>query len=104
MKAYIVVDVNIHDPDSYERYKTLTPASLVPFGGKFVVRGAKTTTLEGTWTPGRFVMLEFPSGDAARAWWSSAEYAPAKKLRQSASTTQMILVEGPPFDPATDTR
>ena len=104
MKAYIVVDVNIHDPDSYERYKTLTPASLIPFGGKFVVRGARTTTLEGTWTPGRFVMLEFPSGDAARAWWSSAEYAPAKKLRQSASTTQMILVEGPPFDPATDTR
>jgi uncharacterized protein (DUF1330 family) len=100
MKAYIVVDVDIHDPEAYERYKALTPASLVPFGGKFVVRGATTTTLEGTWKPGRFVMVEFPSGDAARAWWGSAEYAPAKKLRQSASTTQMILVEGAPFDPA----
>ena len=63
------------------------------------MRGATTTTLEGDWTPGRFVMLEFPSADAARAWWGSPEYAEAKKLRQSAATTQMLLVEGPPFDP-----
>jgi uncharacterized protein (DUF1330 family) len=100
MKAYIIVDVDIHDPEKYDRYKALTPASLIPFGGKFVVRGAKTTTLEGDWKPGRFVMLEFPSADAAHAWWSSPGYADARKLRQSASTTQMILVEGPPFDPA----
>jgi uncharacterized protein (DUF1330 family) len=100
MKAYVVVDVNIHDPEAYERYKKLTPGSLRPFGGKFLVRGAKTTTLEGDWAPGRFVMLEFPDADAARAWWSSAEYAPAKKIRQAASTTRMLLVEGPPFDPA----
>jgi len=100
VKAYIIVDVDIHDPETYERYKTLTPASLIPFGGKFVVRGAATTTLEGSWTPKRFVMLEFPSADAARAWWSSPGYAEAKKLRQSVATTQMILVEGAPFDPA----
>lgn len=49
---------------------------------------------EGNWQPPRFVMLEFPTADAARAWWGSPEYAPAKALRQSCARTQMILAQG----------
>jgi uncharacterized protein (DUF1330 family) len=94
MKAYIIVDVNIRDHSRYEEYKKLTPPSLVPFEGKFVVRGGATETLEGDWTPGRIVVLEFPSAEKAKAWWSSEGYAPAKALRQSTSDTRMILVEG----------
>jgi uncharacterized protein (DUF1330 family) len=100
MRAYIVVEIEIHDPATYERYKALAPAAIAKYGGKYLVRGAKTTTLEGSWSPSRFVMLEFPTADAARAFWSSPEYAPAKALRQSSATTEMLLVEGPPFDPA----
>ncbi|MGC1241840.1 MAG: DUF1330 domain-containing protein [Chryseosolibacter sp.] len=94
MKAYVIVDVRITDPERYEAYKKLTPGSLEPYDGKFIVRGAETETLEGSWNPGRIVVLEFPSLEKARAWWSSEGYAPAKALRQSASVTQMILVEG----------
>ena len=94
MKAYVIVDVRITDPDRYGEYKKLTPGSLLPFDGKFVVRGGESETLEGTWKPGRIVVLEFPSMQKARAWWASEGYAPAKALRQSASVTQMILVEG----------
>lgn len=94
MKGYIIVDVKITDPVRYEAYKKLTPASLVPYEGKFIVRGGKTETLEGSWEPGRVVVLEFPSLEKAKAWWSSEGYAQAKALRQSASTTEMILVAG----------
>ena len=94
MKTYIIVDVKITDPKKYEDYKKLTPGSLEPFEGKFIVRGGQTETLEGSWKPGRIVVLEFPSAQKARAWWSSDGYAPAKALRQAASITQMILVEG----------
>lgn len=94
MKAYVIVDVKITDPERYAEYKKLTPGSLIPFDGKFVVRGGASETLEGTWKPGRMVILEFPSMQKARAWWASEGYAPAKALRQSASVTQMILVEG----------
>lgn len=94
MKTYIIVDVTITDIGRYEDYKKLTPASLVPYEGKFIVRGGQAETLEGTWKPGRVVVLEFPSAQKARAWWASEGYAPAKALRQSASVTQMILVEG----------
>ena len=94
MKAYVVVDVAIENPDRYEDYKKLTPASLVPFEGKFVVRGGRLQTFEGDWHPERIVILEFPSVEKAKAWWSSDVYAPAKAIRQSAAQTRMILVEG----------
>jgi uncharacterized protein (DUF1330 family) len=94
MKAYIIVDVRIEDPIRYEDYKKLTPASLVPYEGKFIVRGGQAETLEGSWKPGRIVVLEFPSMEKAKTWWSSEGYAPAKALRKSASTTEMIVVEG----------
>jgi len=94
MKAYVIVDVNVTHPDRYEDYKKLTPGSLLPFEGKFIVRGGATETLEGDWKPGRVVVVEFPSIEKARAWWSSEGYAPAKALRQSASETKMIVIEG----------
>jgi uncharacterized protein (DUF1330 family) len=94
MPAYIIVDVDVTNPTRYEDYKKLTPASLIPFDGKFIVRGGTTQTLEGDWMPGRIVVLEFPSAEKAKAWWSSEGYAPAKAIRQSASNTRMILVEG----------
>jgi len=94
MKAYIIVDVHITNPTLYEDYRKLTPASLIPYDGKFVVRGGSTETLEGEWNPGRVIVLEFPSVEKAKAWWSSPGYAPAKAIRQSASHTNMILVEG----------
>jgi uncharacterized protein (DUF1330 family) len=94
MKAYIIADVNITDPSRYEAYKKLTPESLLPFEGRFIVRGGEAETLEGSWKPGRMVVLEFPSLEQAKAWWSSDTYAPAKALRQSASDTRMIVVEG----------
>jgi uncharacterized protein (DUF1330 family) len=94
MKAYIIVDVKIKDQQRYEDYKKLTPASLKPFDGKFIARGGQTETLEGDWQPGRVVILEFPSIEKAKAWWSSDIYAPAKALRQATAVSRMIVVEG----------
>lgn len=94
MPAYIIVDITINDPVRYEDYKKMTPGSLKPFDGKFIVRGGKTEALEGNWNPKRIVVLEFPTPEKAKAWWSSVEYAPAKKLRQSIAYTNMLLVEG----------
>lgn len=94
MKAYIIVDVTITDPARYDDYRKLTLASLEPYEGKFIVRGGHTETLEGNWEPGRIVVLEFPSLEKAKAWWSSPGYAPAKAIRQEAAVTRMIVVEG----------
>ena len=94
MPAYIIVDVEIHDPVQYEDYKKLTPISLAKYQGKFIVRGGKTETLEGGWDPQRLVVLEFPNAELAKGWWASEEYAPAKALRHRTAKSKMILVEG----------
>jgi uncharacterized protein (DUF1330 family) len=94
MSAYIVVQVEVTDPVRYENYKKLVPPSIKQFGGRFLVRGGKVETIEGDWAPKRFVIVEFPDVETAKAWWASEAYAEAKALRQATSKTQMILVEG----------
>lgn len=94
MSAYIVVEVEVNNADRYENYKAMVPPSLEAYGGRFLVRGGKVETLEGNWAPRRFVIVEFSSLEKAKAWWSSAEYAEAKALRQATAKTQMIVVEG----------
>jgi uncharacterized protein (DUF1330 family) len=94
MSAYVIVEVTIHDHNEYEEYKKLTPASIAAFGGRFVVRGAKSESLEGDWKPERMVVLEFSSVDRAKEWWSSEQYSVAKKIRQRTAFTKMIVVAG----------
>lgn len=96
MPAYVVVDIEIHDPKTYERYKVLVPLSLAAYGGRYLTRGGETSVLEGDWVPKRFVIVEFPTMERAKAWWASPEYAEAKKLRQSCSKTRMVVTEGLP--------
>jgi uncharacterized protein (DUF1330 family) len=94
MAAYVVVEVEVLDPERYETYKQLAPPSIAQYGGHYAARGGEVATLEGTWSPKRLVILEFPSVEQAKAWWSSAEYAEAKALRQATARTQMIVVAG----------
>ncbi len=94
MPAYIMVEVEIHNPDEYENYRKMVPPSLEKYQGKFIVRGGKMEMLEGEWNPQRIVVLEFPSMELAKAWWASEEYAPAKALRQRTANSKMIVIEG----------
>ena len=94
MPAYVIVDITVRDREAYERYKLLAAPTVAAHGGRYLVRGGATDPLEGSWEPARLVVLEFPDADAARGWWASEEYAPAKALRQSCARTEMLLVEG----------
>jgi uncharacterized protein (DUF1330 family) len=94
MPAYVIVDITIHDAATYERYRQLAAPTVAAYGGRYLVRGGASDTLEGTWKPARLVVLEFPDATAGRAWWSSPEYAPAKALRQSCADTEMVVVDG----------
>jgi uncharacterized protein (DUF1330 family) len=94
MAAYLIAEVDVHDAALFEEYRKRVPATIAKHGGKYVVRGGATETLEGGWTPKRVVVLEFPSMDQARKWYGSSDYAPALALRLKAATTKAILVEG----------
>ena len=96
MPAYVVVTVEIHDPERYQRYIQLAPPSIGLYGGKYLTRGGAVEVLEGEWQPRRFVVLEFPDMDAARRWHGSPEYAEARALRQSCATSTLLLAEALP--------
>jgi uncharacterized protein (DUF1330 family) len=94
MPAYVVVDITIRENATYEQYKQLAAPAVAAYGGRYLVRGGAVEPLEGSWLPSRLVILEFPSVEAGRAWWSSAEYSRAKALRHACADADMILVEG----------
>ena len=87
MSAYIVVEVDVKDPERYADYRTMVPASLEAYGGKFLVRGGAVEKLEGDWEPPRFVVIEFDSVEQAKRWWDSDEYRQARNLRQETTFT-----------------
>lgn len=94
MAAYIVADVDITDPAAYEGYKPLASAALEKYGAKILARGGKVETAEGGWNPGRLVILEFPSMAQLRRFYDSPEYVKARAIRQKASRSKLIFVEG----------
>ena len=98
--ALVVVEITVHDPDTYKEYMLLAPPSIAKYKGKYLVRGGTYEALEGDWNPQRFVVLEFPTAQAAKDWWSSPEYSKARKIRQGCATARMLLVDGPSFDPS----
>ena len=94
MPAYVINDMVVTDPVLFEQYKKLSPPTVAQYGGRFLARGGRTDTLEGEWSPERLVIIEFPSVAQARAWADSPEYAPAKRLRQITTISNLIVVEG----------
>jgi uncharacterized protein (DUF1330 family) len=94
MSAYVIVDIEVTDPDGYEEYKKLAPAAVQLYGGKYIARGGSNETLEGNWKANRLVILEFENVDKAKAWLNSPEYAPARLLRHKYAKTNMVVVAG----------
>lgn len=94
MPAYMIVDVEVTDPQQYEKYKALAPAAIAKYGGRYLVRGGAHTTLEGAWRPNRLVLLEFPDVEAAKRFYDSPEYREARALRANAAKGHFVVVEG----------
>jgi uncharacterized protein (DUF1330 family) len=94
MAAYVIADVEVTDPAKYEGYKKLTPDAIAKHGGRFIARGGQIATLEGNWRPGRVVIIEFPTFEQARNFYTSVEYTAARRARAGAATMKMIVVDG----------
>lgn len=94
MAAYVIADVEVKDPVRYRDYRDMVLPTITAYGGRFLARGGQVDTLEGAWQPQRLVIVEFPSVERAKAWWSSPEYAEAKALRQATSVGSLVVIAG----------
>jgi uncharacterized protein (DUF1330 family) len=94
MAAYMIARINVTDWDKYNQYMKVTPGVISKYGGKFIVRGGQTVTLEGPAEKWRIVIVEFPDMEKAKAFYYSPDYADAKKIREGAALAQLVAVEG----------
>jgi uncharacterized protein (DUF1330 family) len=93
MAGYVIANVVWKDSESLAVYKRLMPPSVKKYGGRFLVRGGSTEILEGEWSPA-LVVIEFPTVEKARQWYSSDEYRPALEIRQRSAENELLIVEG----------
>lgn len=94
MTAYVIVDIEVTNPEGYKEYMKLSPPAVAAYGGKFVARGGRTEVLEGDWMPNRLVILQFENIENAKAWLDSPEYSEAKALRHKYARSNMVVIEG----------
>lgn len=94
MAVYVIADIEVLDPVLFEEYRQKVPATIAAHGGRYVARGGATQVLEGSWSPKRCVILEFPDMQRFEAWWSSPEYAPLRALRIAATKSDLVVTQG----------
>ena len=90
MRAYVIANIRVTDPAEF----VLSTAAVEAHGGRFLVRGGRSETVEGAWKPIRLTVIEFPSWDAATHYIRSADYGLARRARSGAASVDMIVVEG----------
>ena len=92
--AFAVIDVEVRDGPAFGRYVQGHMPGLRTGGGVFLAAGGRHQVIEGDWTPRRIVMHRWPSSEAFRTWYESAEYRPWRDLRWSAASTDVGLATG----------
>jgi|KBSMisStaDraftv2_1062788.scaffolds.fasta_scaffold532693_1 uncharacterized protein (DUF1330 family) len=93
-KAYLVAQVNVHDAQGYEAYRSRTGAVIETFGGRFLVRGGVLHPLEGELEYGRLAIIEFPDLESAQAFYDSPAYQDLLPHRTQNSDAILFFAEG----------
>jgi len=94
VSAYVIYQGEVFNPVLYDEYKVKAAASIAAAGGRYIVRGGEIEVLEGEPPMGRTVVLEFPTMDAALAWYQSEEYTQIRTIRDRAARTRMYVADG----------
>ena len=94
MAGYAIIDTEITDKETFSKFIERIPAVVESYGGKFVVRGGTVEVVQGDWNPSRLVIIEFESAEQALNWENSQEFAELRELRNGASNSNVIVIEG----------
>lgn len=94
MTAYLVMEIDsVEDVEEFARYRDAATPIVARWGGRFLARVVPAEALEGNW--GRVAISEFPSLDAARGFYNSAEYQEVAALRQRSAQSRLLLIGSP---------
>ena len=93
-KGYFFAEIHVVDQENYEGYRQRVGATIVAFGGRFLVRGGDPRVLEGSEPSGRVAVLEFDSPERAMEWYNSPEYQAVLPIRLDNTTSRALLATG----------
>jgi uncharacterized protein (DUF1330 family) len=91
--AYFFAEIDVADPDTYKTYVERNTAVVNTYGGRFLVRGGKTTAMDGE-PPKRIVIIAWENEDKAKAWYTSAAYKDIIPVRDKAARFRGFIAEG----------
>lgn len=84
-KGYVIFVEEIVDWDLYlNEYLPPAGETLEDHGGTLAVWNEDPDVIEGEWNHNMTVVLEFPSVEDARAWYSDPAYEEVKPIRHEA--------------------
>ena len=92
--AYVIVEVEITDPERYGQFVERVTETITANGGKFIVRGGAIEVVEGNWQPPRLALLAFPDLQRVHTWLQSPEFRQLESLRKNSSNVNIVVVEG----------
>ncbi|AUL17024.1 DUF1330 domain-containing protein [Bordetella bronchiseptica] len=102
MPAYWIARSKVLDPDTYWKYAEQVPGILERHGARVLSRGGDYYLAEGSDRFNRYVLIEFPTLQAAIACYESPEYQDARKHRLPPfGDAEIVLVEGGEFTSTT---
>jgi len=93
-KGYWIAHVNVTNPERYKDYMAANAAPLKKYGARFLVRNGESQVPKGGLAGRRHVVIEFDSYAIAKACYESPEYQAAAKIRDEASTADIVIIEG----------
>ncbi len=95
MPAYVIVDVDVLDPEEFARYAELVPPTVAPVRRPLPrARRADRFARRANRRAERVVILEFPTLERAREWGRRPSTPPARAIRRRAARVRMVAVEG----------
>lgn len=95
MTVYVVGRLELTDPAWVEDYVPAVQALVESHGGKYLARSPEFDMVESNGpAPNIVVVIEFPSREAAVAFYQSAEYQPWLEARKAGAKTELILIDG----------
>jgi uncharacterized protein (DUF1330 family) len=95
MKYYCVAELNITDQSWIPSYVQNVTEMIERRGGRYLARTSNIEKLEGERpSPQLILLLEWPSRDAAMAFYESDEYKPYRQNRQRGASNELLLVAG----------
>lgn len=94
MTALVLIDLTVRDLSAMTKYEGAAIALAGRFGGKPLVKEVQPEVIEGQWSPTWLVVLEFPNRQAVRDFYDAPDYQPLKSLRQTAATSNGLIVVG----------